>query len=291
MTPRDGKDPAGPGTTGHEWDGIQELNNPLPRWWLWIFYATIAFSVVYMLLFPAIPLPTGSGYTQGLLGWSSRARVEREMAALEASRAAVLKDIETIPLAELRLNPALWKAAIEGGRSAYKVHCVQCHGSGAAGSIGYPNLNDDDWLWGGSVEDIHVTLLHGIRDPGDPDTRQSMMPAYGRDGLLTAREIDDVVEHVRAISGQDHDAAMAARGSVTYAQQCASCHGADGRGMREFGSPNLTDGIWLFGGDRESLRATLHNSRAGVMPGWQGRLSEATIRKLTAYVHSLGGGA
>ncbi|MFN3371622.1 MAG: cytochrome-c oxidase, cbb3-type subunit III [Sphingomonadaceae bacterium] len=291
MSARDPEHPAGPGTTGHEWDGIEELNNPLPRWWLWIFYATIAFSAVYMILYPAIPLPTGSGYSQGLLSWSSRAKVEREVAELEASRAAVLKDIERIPLAELRQDPALWNAAIEGGRSAFKVHCVQCHGSGAAGGVGYPNLNDDEWLWGGTIEDIHTTLKHGIRHPGDPETRQSMMPAFGRDGLLSAREIDEVVEHVRAISGQEHNAALAARGSAIFAQQCAACHGPDGKGMREFGSPNLTNGIWLYGGDRAALKETITNARAGVMPGWQGRLPEATIRKLTAYVHSLGGGA
>lgn len=277
-----------PGTTGHEWDGIQEYNNPLPRWWLYIFYACIIFAIGYSIAYPA--WPGISSYTKGTLGWSSRAKVEQEMAALEASRAAVLKDIEQIPLAELPNNPQLWNAAIEGGRSAFKVHCVQCHGSGAAGGNGYPNLNDDDWLWGGNLESIHYTLQHGIRHPGDDDTRQSLMPAFGRDGLLNAGEIEFVVEHVRAISGQEHNAAMAARGSTIFAEQCASCHGDDGKGMRDFGSPNLTDAIWLYGGDRASLRHTIHNARAGVMPGWNGRLSEATLRKLTAYVHSLGGG-
>lgn len=275
-------------TTGHEWDGIQELNTPLPRWWLYIFYATIVWSIGYVILFPAIPVPGGN--TQGTLGFSSRADVERQMRELEAVRAAPLKGIEQMALADIPKNPAMMQAAVEGGRSAFKVHCIQCHGTGAAGGKGYPNLNDDDWLWGGSMEEIHGTLVNGIRHPGNDNTRQSMMPAFGRDGLLTKAEIADVVEHVRALSRQEHNAAMAARGSATFAQQCASCHGEGGQGLKDFGSPNLADGIWLYGGDRATLTHTIHNARAGVMPAWNERLSEATIRKLTAYVHSLGGG-
>lgn len=277
-----------PGTTGHEWDGIQELNNPLPRWWLWIFYATIAFSVVWMVLYPAWPVPGGN--TKGTLGYSSRADVEQQMKALEVTRAAPLKGLEQMALADIPKNPAVMAAAVEGGRSAFKVHCIQCHGTGAAGSKGYPNLNDDDWIWGGSMEEIHYTLVNGIRHPGNDATRQSMMPAFGRDGLLSKAEIADVVEHVRAISRQENNQAMAARGAVIFAQQCASCHGERGEGLKSFGSPNLSDGIWLYGGDRATLTATITNARAGVMPAWNERLSEATIRKLTAYVHSLGGG-
>jgi cytochrome c oxidase cbb3-type subunit 3 len=278
----------GPGTTGHEWDGIQELNNPLPRWWLWIFYACIAFALVWMVLYPSWPIPGGA--TPGTLGYSSRADVEQQMKALEAARAAPLKGLEQMALADIPKNPAVMQAAVEGGRSAFKVHCIQCHGTGAAGSRGYPNLNDDDWLWGGSMEEIHTTLVNGIRYHANENTRQSMMPAFGKDGLLTKAEIADVVEHVRAISRQEHNPAMAARGGATFAQQCASCHGEQGQGLKSFGSPNLSDGIWLYGGDRASLTHTITNARAGVMPAWNERLSEATIRKLTAYVHSLGGG-
>jgi cytochrome c oxidase cbb3-type subunit 3 len=277
-----------PGTTGHEWDGIQELNNPLPRWWLWIFYATIAFSLVWMLLYPAWPLPGGN--TKGTLGYSSRADIERQMQALEVTRAAPLKGLEQMALADIPKNPAVLQAAIEGGRSAFKVHCIQCHGTGAAGSKGYPNLNDDDWIWGGSMEEIHATLVNGIRYHGNDDTRQAMMPAFGRDGLLTRAQIADVVEHVRAISRAEHNQAMAARGATIFAEQCASCHGLAGEGNKSFGAPRLNDGIWLYGGDRASLTASITNARAGVMPAWNERLSEATIRKLTAYVHSLGGG-
>lgn len=279
---------AGPGTTGHEWDGIQELNNPLPRWWLWIFYATIAWSAVWVVLYPAIPIP--GGYSGGTLGYSTRAEVEREMAELNAQRDSVLQGIESIPIADLGRDPKLLNAAIEGGRSAFKVHCVQCHGSGAAGSTGYPNLNDDDWLWGGDYASIYATIQHGIRQPGDDATHLSVMPSFGKDGILTKPQIAAVAEHVLAISGQEHNAALAAAGAPIFAQQCASCHGPDGKGLREFGSPNLTDAIWLYGGDRAAINASIFTARAGVMPSWKGRLPDATIRKLTAYVHSLGGG-
>lgn len=279
---------SGPGTTGHEWDGIQELNNPLPRWWLWIFYACIAFAGLWMVLYPSWPVP--GGHIKGTLGYSSRADVERQMKELEVARAAPLKGLEQMALADIPKNPAVMAAAVEGGRSAFKVHCIQCHGTGAAGSRGYPNLNDDDWIWGGSMEEIHATLVNGVRHPGNDNTRQSMMPAFGKDGLLTKAQIADVVEHVRALSRQEHNAAMAARGATTFAEQCSSCHGTMGEGNKTFGAPRLNDGIWLYGGDRASLTATITNARAGVMPAWNERLSEATIRKLTAYVHSLGGG-
>ena len=276
------------GTTGHEWDGIQELNNPLPRWWVWMLYATIAFSVLWMILYPAWPIPGGN--TQGVLGYSSRAAVEQQIAAVTSQRAQALQGIESMDIADFGQHPQLLQAAIEGGRSAFKVHCVQCHGSGAQGSIGYPNLNDDDWLWGGDYASIYATIRHGIRQPDDDETHISIMPSYGRDGLLSDAEIDAVTEYVLAISNQQHDAALASRGAPVFAEQCAACHGADGKGMQALGAPNLTDAIWLYGGDRAAIHHTVYYARAGVMPAWKGRLSDATIRQLTAYVHSLGGG-
>ncbi|MGL6043330.1 MAG: cytochrome-c oxidase, cbb3-type subunit III [Sandaracinobacteroides sp.] len=283
-----GPNTEGPGTTGHEWDGIQELNNPLPRWWLYIFYASIAFSLLWMVLYPAWPTPGGG--TTGVLGYSTRAEIEKELLELTEIRGQALKGIEKVPLADIPRNPQLMQAAVEGGRSAFKVHCIQCHGTGAAGSKGYPNLNDDDWIWGGSMAEIHATLVNGIRYHANENSRQSMMPAFGRDGLLTPAQIADTVEHVRALSRQEHDSTMAGRGALIFAQQCASCHGDGGKGIRSVGSPNLSDAIWLYGGDRATLTETLVNARAGVMPAWNERLSESTIRKLTAYVHSLGGG-
>lgn len=276
------------GTTGHEWDGIRELNNPLPRWWLYTFYATILFAIGYVVLYPA--LPGIDGASKGVLGWSSRREIAAEMRQLGAARAATLRRIETMPLDELRRDPALMRVAVEGGRSAFKVYCVQCHGSGAAGSPGYPNLNDDDWLWGGDLATIETTLAHGIRAPDDEATRASMMPAFGRDGILEPAQIADLVEHVRRLSGQEAVATKARRGAALFAENCAVCHGPEGAGNRELGAPALNDAIWLYGGDRATIARTVHGPRGGVMPAWGERLDAATVRQLAVYVHSLGGG-
>lgn len=276
------------GTTGHEWDGIKELNNPLPRWWLYTLYATIVWAIGYCVLYPA--LPGLSDGTKGMLGWSSRADVRAEMRLVGQARAATVAKIESTPLDQLRHDPKLMRFAVEGGRSAYKVYCVQCHGTGAAGAKGYPNLNDDDWLWGGDMAAIEATLRHGIRAPDDEATRTSMMPAFGRDGMLTATQIDDVVEHVRRLSRQPFDARRAGKGAVVFAEQCAACHAPDGSGNRAIGAPDLTDAIWLYGGDRATLARTVHGPRGGVMPAWEKKLDKVTIKQLAAYVHSLGGG-
>ena len=181
------------------------------------------------------------------------------------------------------------QTAVQGGRSAFVVYCVQCHGSGGAGAPGYPNLNDDSWLWGGTFDAIHATLLHGIR-ADDPDTRVNDMPAFVRDGLIDRAQANDVVEYVLTISGQDADTAAAERGKVVFSEQCASCHGGNAKGLTDLGAPNLTDAIWLYGGDRNSLQQTVLNGRKGVMPAWQKILDAQTIKMLTVYVHSLGGG-
>lgn len=275
-------------TVGHEWDGIEELNNPLPRWWLWTFYATILFALGYVVLYPA--LPGLSGATPGTLGWSSRGVLAADLKAAEAAKAGVRAQIAATPVEQLANDPRLLRAAIEGGRAAFKVNCVQCHGAGAAGGKGYPNLNDDDWLWGGDIATIHQTLQHGIRYPGDDQTRQSLMPSFGRDGILTAAQVQDVVSHVRVISGQEKPSPSATRGAALFAQNCAVCHGASGEGGRSVGAPKLTDAIWLYGGERADLTNTVTNAHAGVMPAWSQRLDPVTIKMLAAYVHSLGGG-
>ena len=275
-------------TVGHEWDGIEELDTPLPRWWLYLFYATIVFAIGYVVLYPA--LPGLSGATPGTLGWTSRGALAAEMKAADAGRAKVRAAIAAAPIEGLMANPQLKRAAIEGGRAAFKVNCVQCHGAGAAGSKGYPNLNDDDWLWGGDINAIHQTLQHGIRYPGDDATRASQMPAFGRDGILTAAQVQDVVSHVRAISGQEPASASSARGSALFAQNCAVCHGAAGEGNQAVGAPRLSDRIWLYGGDRATLTETVTNARGGVMPAWSQRLDPVTVKMLAVYVHSLGGG-
>jgi cytochrome c oxidase cbb3-type subunit 3 len=278
--------PTGTETMGHEWDGIEELNTPLPRWWLWSFYATIVWGVAYMIFYPAWPLINGA--TEGLLGWSSRGQLEQELAAEQAKKAPILNAIARTPIEQLPRNPMLMQAAVEGGRSAFKVHCVQCHGSGAAGSKGYPNLNDDDWLWGGDLASIHFTIEHGARNPDHDKTRMSQMPAFGE--MLPPEQVGDLTAFVRTVSGQQKPSAAAKRGATLFAQNCAACHGASGKGNRELGAPNLTDAIWLFGGDEESIAATIAKSRYGVMPRWGNRLDPATVKMLAAYVHSLGGG-
>jgi cytochrome c oxidase cbb3-type subunit 3 len=281
-------EPTGTETMGHEWDGIEELNTPLPRWWLWAFYASIAWAFVYVILYPAWPLVDRA--TAGVLGWTSAGQLSEEMEREKARRAPLMRAIAETPIERLAEDPRLMQAAIEGGRSAFKVSCIQCHGSGAAGSKGYPNLNDDDWLWGGDISAIHFTIQHGVRQPDHDATRMSQMPAFGRDGILQPAEVADVTAYVRTISGQQPANAAARRGGALFEQNCAACHGPDGKGDRAFGAPNLTDAIWLYGGDAESISQTITNSRYGVMPRWNNRLDPVTIKMLAAYVHSLGGG-
>ena len=278
-------EPTGIETVGHEWDGIEELNNPLPRWWLWTLYATVIWSVAYMVLYPAWPMIEQA--TEGTLGWSSRGQLRDELAAEEARRAPIMEAIAATPIAQLPLNEELMAQAVAGGAAAFRVHCVQCHGSMAAGSEGYPNLTDDEWLWGGDLPTIEVTLQHGIRQPGNAATRQSMMPAFGRDGILNAAQVNQVTEHVLSLSG---NGAGNAAGAALYAANCAVCHGQDGAGLRQFGAPSLNDAVWLYGDSRAAIRQQIFAPRHGVMPSWEERLDPATIRMLAAYVHSLGGG-
>ncbi|MEX2454905.1 MAG: cytochrome-c oxidase, cbb3-type subunit III [Rhodospirillaceae bacterium] len=276
-----------PPTTGHEWDGIREFDNPMPRWWLWVFYASIVWSIGYWIVMPAWPLVTG--HTKGVLGYSQRAVVEAQLARSRAAQSVYLDRIAGASLAEIRNDPDLLVFAVAGGRSAFAVNCSQCHGSGAQGAKGYPNLNDDSWLWGGTLEEIAHTIRHGIRS-GDEDARDSAMPAFGRDELLDAPQIADVVEHVVSLSGRPAVRAAAERGGEIFREQCAVCHGETGKGNTKFGAPDLTASIWLYGSDRATLRETIHFSRRGVMPGWKDRLSPEAIKQLTIFVHSLGGG-
>lgn len=282
-------DPAtGTEIKGHEWDGIQELDTPLPRWWLWTFYATILFAIGYTVAYPAWPMIDRA--TGGVLGWSSRGVLEEELAAREKQIAPIRQAIADTSIDALPGRPELMQQAVEGGRAAFRVHCVQCHGSGAAGSKGYPNLNDDDWLWGGDLATIEKTITDGIRNPDHEATRQSLMPAFGKDQLLTVAQVDDVVAHVRVISGQDKPSTASQRGAKVFADNCVVCHGPAGNGNRSLGAPNLTDAIWLYGGDADTIHESVWNSRHGVMPRWDDKLDKGTIRMLAAYVHSLGGG-
>lgn len=281
-------DKTGTATVGHEWDGIEELDTPMPRWWLWTLYATILFAIGYCVAYPAWPLIDHA--TAGVLGWTSHGQLEGELSAERARRASVVQALAAMPIEQLPAHPELLAAAEQGGRSAFKVHCAACHGAGAAGGKGYPNLNDDDWLWGGDLATIQQTITHGIRQPGDDATRQSLMPSFGRDGILKPEEVEDVVSYVRTLSHQENASASARRGATVFANNCAVCHGANGEGGRKVGAPRLNDGIWLYGGDRASLVDTVTNAHAGMMPAWTGKLDPVTIKMLAAYVHSLGGG-
>lgn len=281
-------EPTGTETVGHEWDGIEELDTPMPRWWLWTLYATIIWAIGYVILYPAWPMLNSA--TEGTLGWTSRGVFEQEMAARNLELEPIRQALVSTDIRKISGNPQLLQNAIQGGRSAFKVHCVQCHGAGAAGSTGYPNLNDDEWLWGGDLEAIEYTLIHGIRNPDHDQTRFSQMPAFGRDGILQSAEISDVVSYVRTLAGREKASASATRGAALFQANCTVCHGAEGKGNRDLGAPNLTDAIALYGLDRTSLTETITNSRYGVMPRWGHRLDPATIRMLTIYVHSLGGG-
>ncbi len=276
--------------TGHEWDGIRELNNPLPRWWLWIFYASVAWAVVYMIAMPAIPFASGGLNTPGLRGHSDRANVEADMADLQAARSTDAARLLTASLEEIETDRDLQQFALAMGESAFGDNCATCHGASGVGFIGYPALADDVWLWDGTLEGIEYTIRNGIRHDGNDKTRLSAMPAYGRFDMLSEAQIDDLVEKVLMLSGQDGDPAAAARAEQTFATQCAACHGPDGRGNRDLGAPNLTDADWLYGGDREAIYTTIYNARNSHMPAWEDRLDDATIRALSVYVHALGGG-
>lgn len=277
-------------TTGHSWDGIEEYNNPLPRWWVWVLYLTIIWGLGYTIFYPAWPLLTG--HTQGIYGPQERAAVVAEIKRFDDANGPIKAKLVAADLNAIASNDELKTFAISAGASVFKNNCAQCHGSGAAGvqGKGYPNLLDNDWLWGGDMEAIHATVTHGIRNTTSPDARFSQMPAFGTDGLLDDAQIGQAVEYVLQLSGQEHDAAGATAGATIFAENCAVCHGPEAKGDRALGSPNLTDAIWLYGGDKVTLTETITKARFGVMPNWNSRLSEDEIRAVAVYVHSLGGG-
>lgn len=276
-------------TTGHSWDGIEEYNNPLPKWWVWIFYACIVWGIGYSIAYPAWPGIKSA--TAGVLGFSTRANVQADIDAAAAKLAPINAKLEAAELTEIAGDAELSAYAVSAGAAVFKTWCAQCHGSGAAGAVGYPNLLDNDWLWGGDIESIHTTITVGIRQQADADNdylRQSEMTAFG--DLLEAEQIDAVVNYVMSLSGDAQDASKVAEGAVVFEENCASCHMEDGTGDRAQGAPNLTDAIWLYGGDYATISETVVGGRKGAMPAWNERLSEAQIRAVATYVHGLGGG-
>lgn len=276
-------------TTGHEWDGIKELNTPLPRWWLWTFYATIVFAVLYWFAYPA--WPGISGYTHGLLGWQSRAAVVGDLKDLQALRAPMNDKIATASLKDIENTPELLSFARAEGGAAFAQNCAPCHGAGAQGSYGYPNLNANRWIWGGTLDQIYTTIEHGARWSADPKTHMMIMPSFGRDGILKPEQISQVADYVRTLSGNKPEVAdNVALGAKIFADNCAACHGAEGKGNIEMGAPNLTTKIWLYGPTKADIFDRIQKGGGATMPAWSGRLDEPTIKALAVYVHTFGGG-
>src|SRR5215468_8153339 len=279
---------SGKTTTGHEWDGIKELNTPLPRWWVITFYLTIVWAIGYWIVYPAWPLISSN--TAGILHYSSRAAVGDELANLEKIRGEKMVALGAASLADIEKDPALLALARARGRTVFGDNCAPCHGSGAAGAKGYPNLNDDDWLWGGTLEEIHQTISFGARS-GHGKTHESQMPAFGRDGLLKRDEIVMLANYVRSLSGLSTRPGIDLEaGKKLFADNCVLCHGEDAKGKQDVGAPNLTDAIWLYGPDEATIIDVITYSRCSMMPAWVDRLDPVTIKSLAIYVHTLGGG-
>ena len=274
-------------TTGHEWDGLKELNTPLPKWWLYVLYATIIWSAVWFLLYPSVPGVTG--YFHGILGYSTRADVERDVKAVAAQHQQSMDKIAAMPIAAVAQDPQLLAVATTAGRITFANNCQPCHGPGGEGRIGYPNLADDVWLWGGKLEDIEQTITHGIRS-GDAEARQSQMPRFGLDGILKPEQIQQVADYVMTLFGEGKPGLDVSAGQALFAGNCAACHGESGQGNRDFGAPPLKSQVHLYGDSRQTVVAQITNPRQGVMPNWNPRLDPATIKSVALYVHALGGG-
>jgi cytochrome c oxidase cbb3-type subunit 3 len=274
--------PSEPQTTGHEWDGIKEYDNPDPFWLRLMFYCALFFSLGYWLFYPSWP----SQYGHGIFDWSQYKELEESQKEIIKRRAVYLDEFNKASFDEIMKNPELYKFAIAGGKSAFANNCAVCHGIGGGGNPGYPNLTAGAWLWGGKPEDIYQTIKFGIRS-GHEETRDSQMAAFGRDGILKPDEVNILTDFVMGMyKGQNYSD----QANELYQKNCASCHGVKGEGKHEFGGPALNDAIWLYGSDKKTIHDVIYNGRQGVMPQWFGRLSDSTIRELVVYVHGLGGG-
>jgi cytochrome c oxidase cbb3-type subunit 3 len=254
--------------TGHVWDkDLREYNNPLPKWWLWLFYVTVVFGLLYLALYP------GLGNFGGTRGWTQAKQYDEEKAAVEARARELLAPLAALPVAELAGN----EQAMSTAHNLFQHNCAPCHGSDGGGARGFPNLANADWQWGGDPDAVVATIGSG---------RVAAMPAWGP--VLGDQGVDEVVAYVQKLGGQPADAALAAAGEARYQQVCAACHGLDGKGMAAVGAPNLTDDVWLYGGDAGAIRQTIVNGRTGQMPGWQDKLGEQRVKLLAAYVTRLG---
>ena len=272
------------GTTGHDWDGVSEYNVPAPRWWLIVWIVCIIWAVIYWFFYPT--WPTLNGNTKGSLNWTKFSELSGEQKEIEAKKAVYLEQMSKKSLEEILQDEKLMQFALNTGKSAFRENCSACHGQGAQGAKGYPNLNDDDWLWGGKLSDIYQTLLYGIRS-GHDSARVNQMPSFGLDKVLKKAEINDTIEYVLSLSNKSE---FNARGEAIFKANCVACHGNEAKGNQALGAPNLTDAIWLYGSDKKDIYYTIYYARAGVMPFWKDRLDDNTIKSLSLYVYSLGGG-
>jgi cytochrome c oxidase cbb3-type subunit 3 len=274
----------GTDTTGHEWDGIKELNTPLPKWWVYVLWATVVWSAVYFVLYPSVPWFTG--YFKGVLGYSQRVTLDKSLKDARAAQAKYRTRIKAATPAAILKDDELRTFAIAGGRSAFADNCAPCHGPGGGGRPGAPVLADDDWLWGGTIEAIFQTIRFGIRS-GHDEARSGDMPAFANDNTLKPDQISAVADYVLSLSG---GGTATEAGKKIFADNCVACHGANGKGNTGVGAPNLTDAIWLYGRDKKAVVSQVAKPKHGVMPSWTGRLDAETIKMLAVYVHSLGGG-
>ncbi len=272
-------------TTGHEWDGLKELNRPLPKWWLYILYATIAWALVWFVLYPSIP--GVRGYFHGTTGYSQRTAVDQDVAAVAKQRSAYMDRVKALSFEDIRKDPQLFAVAQTAGKIAFANNCQPCHGAGGGGNPGYPVLAAGNWIWGGKLDDIQQTVTFGVRS-GLDNARNSQMPRFGADGLLKPAEIDEVAAYVMTLYGKP--GANTATGAKLFAENCAACHGEKGEGKREVGAPRLAGRAHLYGDDEATVVAQIKNPRLGMMPNWNARLDEATIKSVALYVHALGGG-
>jgi cytochrome c oxidase cbb3-type subunit 3 len=269
-------------TTGHEWDGIKEYDRPDPFWLRLFFYGALFFGMGYWLLYPSWPVP----HEKGILDWSSSKEVTEDLQKMEKQRSVYQDELEKTDFKDVLQNKKLLKFVMAGGKSAFQNNCAVCHGAGGGGNIGYPNLTTGAWIWGGTMDEIYTTIKFGIRS-GHEENRESQMAAFGKDKILTPSEIDQLTKYVMNMNNNEYSDIKAVN---LFKEHCSSCHGDSGRGLREFGAPNLRDAVWIYGGDYNSIYDVIYNGRMGVMPYWQGKLSDPVIKQLAIYVHQLGGG-
>jgi len=256
--------------TGHVWDeDLREFNNPLPKWWLWLFYITVVFGLLYLAIYP------GLGNLAGLAGWTQAGQYEEEKATVEARAAKLLAPLAALPVADLVNN----EQAMSTAHNLFQQNCAQCHGSDGGGAAGFPNLADGDWQWGGDADTVVATISAG---------RIAAMPPWG--AVIGEPGVEDVVAYVQTLSGQQADATKAAAGQVHFQTLCSACHGMDGKGNPLLGAPNLTDQVWLYGSDAVAIKQTVMNGRTGQMPAWGEKLGEQRVKLLAAYVTKLTAG-